>query len=114
MTSDMSKADVSLLLLAQTLDALTFVLFFTLVPAGYVGAFERNPVVVAIVTFGGLGLLAAFKVGLSAFVYVMRREEAPTWLRIAVLAATVSGFIGCASNVLATVQLMHALTGARL
>jgi hypothetical protein len=108
----------ALLVLGQSLDALTFVLFFTIVPVGF-AMVERNGIVGRMLDLGGLGLVAAVKVGLAAVIYwratrPFGQRRLPerlhllllAFLNVAFVVAVASGFVGTAFNSRAVMQVL--------
>jgi uncharacterized membrane protein YidH (DUF202 family) len=110
----MRRTALAFLLLGQSLDALTFVLFFRVVPPGF-ALTERNPFTVLLMLGGGVAAVAAAKVGIAAFLYWrgMRPSVAhlsPYYLafrNIALSVAMLSGFVGATFNTYAIAQVLR-------
>lgn len=97
-----------ILALGQSLDAVTFALFFLLVPPyilDMLGKSERNPVLLIVMQIAGVMGVVALKLLLSAWV-IWRQKEYQHRFRIKFLttAAGISGFIGAGFNTLALYQ----------
>lgn len=79
------RSVLAVLLLGQSLDALTFVLFYRLAPASFLASpYERNPIVAFMLAAGGVALVATVKVGLGSLTFVTgtHRVPRPRWLRL--------------------------------
>lgn len=68
-TTAQKRTLLSLIVLGQALDAMTFCIFFRVAPA-YGGPSERNMVILMALTLGGLAGVAAMKVGIGTLTFV--------------------------------------------
>lgn len=85
------------LVFAQGMDVLTFCMFFILVNQSV--HVERNPLIAAIYTLGGFGLVGIVKMGYVTFVARRAKNFAPSKkLIIAMSVATASGIAGAGFN----------------
>jgi hypothetical protein len=94
------------LLLGQFLDALTFALFFTLVPATILANLtqtERNPIIAFIFGIGGVIGVVVVKLGLTLFVIYRdsKRESRPKFTGALMIVAAGSGYLGASFNLVA-------------
>lgn len=100
---------LALVLLGQVLDAATFVLVITLYPWAIEG--EQNPLVLLSVALGGVLLIPLIKVGaaaLMAWMFGWSRWRRPAWprpIRLLLVGAVASGFLGFAANTFSLIQI---------
>lgn len=95
------------LVLAQACDAATLCLFYWLGLAGQMQ--ERNPVVVALMAFGGVQLVALVKVGVALLASRRAARNRRNWrVSLAVGAATLSGVVGAGFNLAAILSSVRA------
>lgn len=95
---------LALLVLGQTLDALTFTIFYRVAPP-FTPVAERNPVILAAMAVGGVAAVMVLKLGITWITYFAgTRPRPPLSRRVAVLRhvmltiAATSGFVGAAFN----------------
>lgn len=111
------------LLFAQTLDVVTFLVFYLFIGAGVYE--ERNPLILFLVALGGVHLVALVKIGVTLLVirraghtpkpsrfgalrsFAVRHPRFfPRTLTIMVSAATASGIVGAGFNLGAIIHAM--------
>lgn len=112
---------LAVLVLGQSLDALTFALFHQVAPAEFLASpYEQNPLVVSLLAVGGVALVALVKVGLASLAYagatgristprLGSATPAPLFLafrNVLLAGAAMSGFLGAAFNLWAVMVVL--------
>jgi hypothetical protein len=95
--------------IAQVIDAATFILFIAFFATGSIHA-ERNPLILVLVSLGGVQLVGIVKVGLALIVRhraLVPRELSKRYqvMRLTMLSlATASGIVGAGFNIASIVS----------